>query len=69
MVTQSQSFWKIFKQLDDLRDKPNERKEIFEYFKKTLEKHNKIYKLINGTFSERKLKSIEIIDKLINIVT
>ena len=53
---------------DDLRDKPNERKEIFEYFKKTLEKHNKTYNLINGSFLERKLKSIEIIDKLINIV-
>lgn len=54
---------------DDLRDKPYERKEIFEYFKKTLEKHNKTYNLINGSFSERKLKSIEIIDKIINIVT
>ena len=54
---------------DDLRDKPNERKEIFEYFKKTLEKYDKTYNLINGSFLERKLKSIEIIDKIINIVT
>ena len=43
-------------------------KEIFEYFKKTLEKYNKTFNLINGSFLERKLKSIEIIDKLINIV-
>ena len=54
---------------DDLRDKPNERKEIFEYFKKTLEKYDKKYNLINGSFLERKLKSIEIIDKIVNIVT
>ena len=54
---------------DDLRDKPNERKEIFEYFKKTLQKYDKTYYLINGSFFERKLKSIEIIDKIINIVT
>ena len=43
-------------------------KKSLNILKKTLEKHNKTYNLINGSFLERKLKSIEIIDKLINIV-
>ena len=50
---------------DDLRDKPNERKQSFEIFKKELVKNNLPFEVINGTKIERIKKAINCINKII----
>lgn len=50
---------------DDLRDKPNEREEMFLKFEKALIKHNKPYVLLKGNKTARFQKAISIIDQLL----
>ena len=50
---------------DDLRDKPNERKESFDIFKNELVKKNLPFEVINGTKIERLKKAINYIKKII----
>lgn len=50
---------------DNLRDRPNQRQEMFEAFENTLKKHKKPYILIKGSLDMRFKKSVEYIDKLI----
>ena len=50
---------------DDLRDKPNERQEMFQYFRDTLEKYNRHYILVKGDKKKRLQTAIEHIDKLL----
>lgn len=52
---------------DDLRDKPTERKEMFAYFKNTLEKYGKNFIILKGNKKERFEKAIKHIDTLLNI--
>ncbi len=50
---------------DNLRDRPNQRQEMFEAFENTLKKYKKPYILIKGSLDMRLKKSVEYIDKLI----
>lgn len=50
---------------DDLRDKPNEREEMFGYFKETLEKYERNFITLKGNKKERLNGAIEHIDKLL----
>ncbi|MBQ4913081.1 ATP-binding protein [Maribacter sp. MMG018] len=50
---------------DDLRDKPNEREEMFRYFKETLEKYGRNFITLKGNKKERLNCAIEHIDKLL----
>ena len=50
---------------DDLRDKPEERLEMFKAFENTLKKYNRPYVLLKGDKETRLKKATEIIDKLI----
>ncbi|MFD0798995.1 AAA family ATPase [Maribacter chungangensis] len=50
---------------DDLRDKPGERKEMFSYFKKTLEKYDRNFIILKGGKKERLKTAIEHIEKLL----
>ena len=50
---------------DDLRDKPHERQEMFEAFKKALEDHNKNYVILKGDKKQRLSTAISYIDKLL----
>jgi len=50
---------------DDLRDKPNERKESFEIFKNELIQNNLPFRIISGTRIERLKKAIYYINKII----
>lgn len=50
---------------DDLRDKPTERKEMFDFFERTLIKYNRPYTVIKGTPKERLDQTTKIIDTLI----
>ena len=50
---------------DDLRDKPNKRKESFDIFKNELVEKNLPFEVINGTKIERLKKSINSIKKII----
>lgn len=49
---------------DDLRDKPNERMEMFTSFKKALEKYNKPFVVLKGSKKERMEEAVKQIDKL-----
>ena len=49
---------------DDLRDKPNEREEMFLAFKKSLIDNNRPFVLLKGSKRERLQKAVEVIDKL-----
>ena len=49
----------------NLRDKPNEREEMFQYFRDTLEKYNRNYILVKGGKKKRLQTAIENIDKLL----
>ena len=49
-----------------LRDRPHERKEMFESFKSSLIKNQKKFEIISGNFKERKEKAIRIINNLFN---
>ncbi|HBI39389.1 MAG TPA: nicotinate-nucleotide adenylyltransferase [Tenacibaculum sp.] len=50
---------------DNLRDRPNQRQEMFDAFENTLKKYKKPYILIKGSLDMRFKKSVEYIDKLI----
>lgn len=50
---------------DDLRDRPEQREEMFTAFKKALEKNNRSYILLKGTKENRFKKATEAIDKMI----
>ena len=50
---------------DDLRDKPEEREEMFDYFKNTLDTYNKGYVLLKGDFESRMKTAINHLEKLI----
>jgi nicotinamide riboside kinase len=49
-----------------LRDKPNERKGMFDSFMKALIENDKKFELISGNFDERKQKAIKSIENLLN---
>ena len=49
---------------DDLRDKPNEREQMFEYFKATLEKYHRNFIILKGNKKERLKRAVEHIDNL-----
>ena len=51
---------------DDLRDKPNEREEMFNYFKDTLEKYGKNFITLKGDKKQRLNKAINHIDTLLH---
>lgn len=51
---------------DDLRDKPYERQEMFEAFKKALEDHNKNYIILKGDKEKRLTTAKAYIDNLLN---
>ena len=48
---------------DKLRDRGDRREEMYLLFKSELEKANKNYRLINGNFTERFQKAVEIIQQ------
>ena len=50
---------------DDLRDKPNERERMFEYFKSTLENYNRKFVTLKGDKKTRLQTAVEHIDKLL----
>jgi NadR type nicotinamide-nucleotide adenylyltransferase len=50
---------------DDLRDKPDQREEMFRYFKDTLEKYDRNYILVEGDKKKRLETAIAHIDKLL----
>ncbi|MFD0992189.1 AAA family ATPase [Tenacibaculum geojense] len=50
---------------DDLRDRPEQRLEMFQAFEKTLQKYNRPYVLLKGDKETRLKKAVAIIDKLI----
>lgn len=52
---------------DDLRDRPNQRKEMFNAFEKALLENNKNYILLKGDEQTRLKKAISVIDKIISI--
>lgn len=49
---------------DDLRDRPNDREKMFNYFKETLERNKKPYSIIKGSFKDRLFNSIKILNEL-----
>ncbi|WP_324025066.1 ATP-binding protein [Maribacter sp. BPC-D8] len=51
---------------DDLRDKPTEREEMFNYFKDTLEKYGKNFITLKGNKKQRLEKAINHIDTLLH---
>jgi len=50
---------------DDLRDKPDKRETMFEYFRNTLEKYNRPYIILKGNKKTRLKEAINHIDKLL----
>lgn len=52
-------------QADDLRDKPNERLEMFQAFEQTLIKYNRPYTILKGELSQRMEKATTIINRLL----
>lgn len=50
---------------DDLRDKPNEREEMFLAFEKALKKNKRPFVLLKGSKRERLQKAVEVIDSLL----
>ncbi len=50
---------------DDLRDRPTQRKEMFEAFKKALDEHGKKYIILKGNKKQRLEKAIKEVDKLL----
>lgn len=49
---------------DDLRDRPNDREEMFSYFKKELDINEVKYSLVSGDREERLKRAILILDKI-----
>ena len=52
-------------QKDDLRDRPNDRQIMFDYFKNTLDQLGENYSVLKGNQEKRLRKAIAIIDKLL----
>ncbi len=52
-------------QKDDLRDRPNNRQMMFDYFKSTLDQLRENYSVLEGNQDQRLRKAIAIIDKLL----
>ena len=52
-------------QKDDLRDRPNDRQMMFDYFKKTLDQLRENYSVLEGNQELRLQNAIAIIDKLL----
>ena len=50
---------------DDLRDRPEQRKEMFKAFEKALKDHNKNYILLKGDKKTRLQKAVKAIDKIL----
>ena len=50
---------------DDLRDRPYQREEMFEAFKRALEEHNKPYVILKGSKKERLQKAVKYVDELL----
>ncbi|WP_276168262.1 ATP-binding protein [Zobellia alginiliquefaciens] len=50
---------------DDLRDKPNERERMFDYFKETLQKYDRNFIILKGNRKERLETAVKHIDKLL----
>ncbi len=50
---------------DDLRDRPHQREEMFEAFKKVLEKKKKKYVILKGSKKERLQKAVKYVDELL----
>ena len=50
---------------DDLRDKPDERENMYSYFKVTLEKYNRNFVILKGEPEKRLKMAIEHVDKLL----
>nr|WP_299072417.1 ATP-binding protein [uncultured Allomuricauda sp.] len=50
---------------DDLRDKPNEREQMFAYFQNTLEKYNRNFVILKGDKRTRLKTAVKHIDKLL----
>ncbi|HET8810120.1 MAG TPA: ATP-binding protein [Flavobacteriaceae bacterium] len=52
---------------DDLRDKPEERHEMFARFEKELKQRNLPYVLVSGNPQKRLKKAVEVVDGLLNL--
>ena len=52
-------------QKDDLRDRPNDRQIMFDYFKNTLDQVRENYSVLEGNQEQRLRKAIAVIDKLL----
>lgn len=52
---------------DDLRDRPNDREQMFIYFKQQLEAYNFPFLVLEGSLEERIQKAVNTIDQLLNI--
>jgi NadR type nicotinamide-nucleotide adenylyltransferase len=52
---------------DDLRDRPNNRQEMFEEFEDALIEHNRNYVILKGSKKQRLAKAVKYIDKLLKI--
>ncbi len=50
---------------DDLRDRPTQREEMFEAFKKALDEHHKKYIILKGSKKERLQKAVQYVDELL----
>ena len=50
---------------DDLRDRPHQREEMFEAFKKALDEHGKKYVILKGSKKERLQKAVKYVDELL----
>ena len=50
---------------DDLRDRPNDRQMMFDYFKRTLDQHKKNYCLLKGDHNTRLKKAVEVINNFL----
>ena len=52
---------------DDLRDRPNDREQMFIYFKQQLEAYNFPFLVLEGSLEERIQKAVNTIDQLLDI--
>lgn len=52
---------------DDLRDRPNDREQMFIYFKQQLEVYNFPFLVLEGSLEERIQKAVNTIDQLLDI--
>ena len=52
---------------DELRETPNSRLQLFEFYKESLHNYNKNFIVVSGSHKNRIEKSIEAIDKLIKV--